>query len=110
MAMQKQFSVSVDIHQAIKNGWRLKVTVPELGMYINGFRAHPSKKEPGEWAIFAPSQKVGSRWVDVVEFDHSMPLWKEIEKIARAVVAKREEIEEKMTADEETIEVEDLPF
>lgn len=98
--MQEHFGVSVDIHQAIpKNGWRMKVTVASLGIYINGFRAYPSKKEAGSWAIYPPSQPVGSRFVPVIEFDKSMPLWDEIETKAKQAVIAREQQEAKLAVD-----------
>ncbi len=108
--MNATFDVSVEIHQAITNGWRLKVTLPTLGMYINGFRAYPSKKEVGAWAIYPPSQKVGSRFVAVMEFDKSMPLWDEIERAAKIAVLKREEQEAALEGNQQGVEAEDVNF
>jgi hypothetical protein len=74
----------------ITNGWQLKVNVLDLGMYINGFRALRSKKEPGTWWVQPPARKVGNRYKDVVEFNKSETLWLEIHAVILAFLGEVE--------------------
>lgn len=62
---------------AIGGGYRLKVSVIDLGLYIDGWTIR-SPRENGEWWLQPPAHKVGNRWVNPAEFDKSKSLWKEI--------------------------------
>ena len=61
-------------------GYRLKVSVLDLGLYIDGFRAIPSNKNQSGWWVQPPSNNVGGKWINAVEFDKTKVLWNEIEK------------------------------
>lgn len=74
-----KFEVYVEVRSEIpKGGLRLKVSIPDLGIYIDGFRGYPSQKTEGTWTIYPPSVRVGAGYKDVVEFNKKKPLWKEI--------------------------------
>jgi len=73
-------NISVDVVGSLGNGYRLKVLIPEIGIYINGFTARPSSKDEGTWWIQPPSIKTArGNWINVVEFDKNLELWQMIE-------------------------------
>ena len=60
--------------------YRLKVSVFGLGLFIFGFRASRSDRNPGGWWIQEPAIKTkDSGWKKNPEFDKKQTLWKEIE-------------------------------
>jgi hypothetical protein len=72
--------IQVDYHTEITNGHRVKVSILDLGMYINGFRVYEPNAEHKDWMVFPPQHHAGPRWVNIVEFNKSEPLWVEIYK------------------------------
>lgn len=72
--------VDVEYHTELKGGaHRVKVSLLDLGMYINGFRVFPPNDEHDDWWVFAPQRYVpGRKAINIVEFNKSEPLWKEI--------------------------------
>ncbi|MEI7486290.1 MAG: hypothetical protein WCJ72_02560 [Chryseobacterium sp.] len=73
-------SIESQVISDIKGGFRLKVSILDLGMYIAGFTARYSdKNESGLW-IQPPATKVGEKWISVVEFNKNKVIWEEIEK------------------------------
>lgn len=83
-----KFNVQVAVRSEIpKGGFRLKVSILELGMYIDGFRGYPSKKVEGAWVIYAPSTAItGNSYKDVVEFNKSRMLWREISEACEQAI------------------------
>lgn len=75
-----EYRVQVEVRGEVPNGgYRLKVSVLELGMYIDGFRAYPSSKYSGTWYVTPPSTNIGgNRYKSVVEFDKSKQFWASI--------------------------------
>jgi hypothetical protein len=72
-------SVQVDYHQEITNGHRVKVSILDLGLYINGFRVYePNKEKKKDWIIFPPQYFAAGKRFNVVEFDKSKSLWVEV--------------------------------
>lgn len=69
--------IEAEVHKQLENGLRLKVSLPSIGMYINGFRAMRNKEDKG-WYILPPQQKAGFKWINIIEFDKSSEVWKEI--------------------------------
>ena len=72
------YIVGAEVHKELANGYRLKVTVEALGVYINGFRVLPGKKDH-KWWVLPPQTKLGARYIDIVEFDKSLDLWIDIQ-------------------------------
>lgn len=72
--------VDVEYHMELKDGFhRVKVSVLDLGMHFNGFRAAPPNEKHDNWWIFPPQIPIrGRKPVNAVEFNKSEPLWKEI--------------------------------
>ena len=78
----KDAPVEAEVEREISNGYRLKVSMPTLGMYVWGFRATHSNKNSGKWWIQPPAIQTSPRvWKCNPEFDKDKPLWLEIEKV-----------------------------
>lgn len=76
-------------------GYRLKVSILDLGMYIDGWRAMPSIKIAGTWWIQPPANSVNGKFVSPIEFDKTMSLWKEVQdSIIEAIETYKREAKE----------------
>lgn len=78
--MNSPLNIEVVVRGEIKDGYRLKVSCLDLGMYLDGFRATRSAKSRSGWWIQPPSFKAGIKWITVPEFDKSADFWKSIEQ------------------------------
>jgi len=77
--MPNLYTVHAEIHKEINKGYRIKVLLPDLGLYINGFMAFRPHDQYTEWSLVAPSQPAGRGiYKAVTEFDKNKPLWQEI--------------------------------
>ena len=77
--MSKQFDVEAAVHKQINNGYRVKVSVLSLGMYINGAMVYPPNPEHPAWAVFMPAQRAGrGKYVYIIEFNKKLDLWNEV--------------------------------
>lgn len=64
--------VKVEVHKEIHEGWRVKLLIPSVGLYINGMRVYPpNEKHPNEWVVITPSYGKGR----IVEFNPHLELW-----------------------------------
>lgn len=79
--MAKLYTLSAEYHKQVKNGaYRIKISLPELGMYINGILAYPPSAERKEWVVYPPAQHLGrGKYITLLEFNKKLPLWQEIE-------------------------------
>jgi hypothetical protein len=76
--MPKLHSIEAQVHRPIPQGYRVKVSVLDLGMYINGMVVTPPS-EGHEWTVYPPSQRAGrGKYSYIVEFNKKLPLWEEI--------------------------------
>jgi len=76
--MPKLYSIEAQVHMSIPQGYRVKVSVLDLGMYINGMVVMPPS-EGHEWTVYPPSQRAGrGKYSYIVEFNKKLPLWEEI--------------------------------
>lgn len=73
--------LEVIVRSPIKDGFRLKVSFKELGMYIDGFTARPSNREKSDWWVQSPAKKIGKKYVNIPEFDKHTVLWMLIEEL-----------------------------
>lgn len=73
-------SVEVLDIAGINNGYRLKIGVLDLGLYVYGFTARKSDINSSGWWIQPPAVNVNGRWKSTLEFDKSKSLWPEIEE------------------------------
>ncbi len=71
--------VKVDVHQEVYEGFRVKVLLPDIGMFINGVRVYPpNPKHPDKWVVYTPEygeRQKGKRPKRAVEFSSKLPLW-----------------------------------
>lgn len=76
--MAKSFAIEAQVHKPIPQGYRVKVSLLDIGMYINGFVVMPPN-EDHDWSVYPPSERAGrGKWKYVVEFNKKLPLWEEI--------------------------------
>jgi hypothetical protein len=80
-------SIDVEVRAAIKDGYRLKVSVLDLGLYMDGFRAVRSDRNTGGWWVQPPAVNVKGKWRSSPEFDKSLTLWQEIEQMCLEAVS-----------------------
>ena len=83
-------SISDDIRGTIDKGYRLKVSVLDLGIYMDGFRAIRSERNAGDWWIQAPAIFAGHKWRGTPEFDKTTTLWEEIEQACLETIQEAE--------------------
>lgn len=76
--MANSFNVEAQVHKPIPQGYRVKVSLLDFGIYINGFVIMPPKDDH-DWAVYPPSQRAGrGEYKPIVEFDKHQTLWQEI--------------------------------
>lgn len=77
--MAKLFVIEASVHKELENGYRVKVSLPELGMYINGMMVFPPTEDHEDWGVFTPAQRAGrGKYVHLVEFNKKLPLWEHV--------------------------------
>jgi hypothetical protein len=77
--MTKHYTVDAVVHKPVGSGFRVKASVRDLGLYINGMMVFPPNTEEEEWMVFTPAQRAGrGKYVHSVEFNKKLPLWAEI--------------------------------
>ncbi|RYX79138.1 hypothetical protein EON76_00205 [bacterium] len=68
--------VEASVHVPYKNGYRVKVSMPEIGMYINGMMIYPPDEGHPEWSVLTPARLAGrGKYAHIVEFNKKLPLW-----------------------------------
>lgn len=79
--------VSVEVHKEIYEGWRVKLLIPSIGLYINGMRVYPpNDKHPDKWIVLTPTYPNGKG--RIVEFNPNLELWKLVQE--RSIEAVKE--------------------
>ncbi len=76
--MAKLFTIEAKVHKRVPQGYRVKVSILDLGMYINGAVTQPPNKAHSDWWVFPPSQNVYGNFITILEFDKKKPLWEEL--------------------------------
>jgi hypothetical protein len=77
--MPALFNVEAAVHKQIGDGFRVKVSILDFGMYINGMMVFPPNDEHEDWSVYTPAQRAGrGKYVYIVEFNKKMPLWAEV--------------------------------
>lgn len=77
--MENDFEVAAEVHKSVGAGYRVKVLVPDIGIYINGFMVFPPNDE-NDWAVYPPllGRAGRGKYRYTVEFNMQFPLWSEI--------------------------------
>ena len=78
--LKKTYNIESQVHKQLAHGgYRVKVSLLDLGIYINGAVVFPPSPEHPEWAVYMPAQLAGRAiWKPVIEFNKKLPLWNEI--------------------------------
>lgn len=71
--------VEAEVLGDIPNGFRLKVSVLDLGLYMYGWTTRASTKSKSGWWVQPPATRTANGWKHTVEFDKAEALWVEIE-------------------------------
>lgn len=84
--MANQYIIDAEVLGEIKGGYRLKISLVDLGMYILGIRATVSTRDDCEWWIQPPATMTKSGWKPNPEFDKSKDLWLEIVQVCKEAI------------------------
>jgi len=77
--MAKIFNIDASVHKELASGYRVKVSVVDLGMYINGMVVFQPNDDHKDWSVMTPAMRSGrGNWTHVVEFNKNNALWEEI--------------------------------
>jgi hypothetical protein len=76
--MAKLHNIEAQVHKPLPTGYRVKVSVLDLGMYINGFVVMEPNEQHPNWAVYPPKQNIYGHFIPIVEFSKKLPLWDEI--------------------------------
>lgn len=78
MSTDDDFRVEVEVHMPIKGGYRLKVSVHKLGMYINGWQMYRSTRHRFGWQSKPPYYMAKGKTYYPLEFNKHEQLWMDI--------------------------------
>lgn len=77
--MNKLYNIEASVHKQINTGYRVKVSLLDFGMYINGAMVFPPNPEHADWAVYMPAQRAGrGKYAYIVEFNKKLPLWSSV--------------------------------
>lgn len=75
----KAFNIEAVVHKELSFGYRVKVSILDLGIYINGMVVFPPNEEHDYWTVKPPAMRAGrGKYVYIIEFNKKLPLWEEI--------------------------------
>lgn len=73
------FDIEIEVLGSINNGYRLKASVLDLGLYMFGWTARRSDKNNSGWWVQQQAIQINNDWKHIPEFNKAMPLWQELE-------------------------------
>lgn len=77
--MPKSYTVEAAVHKQYKNGYRVKVSILDIGLYINGMMIYPPDDDHRDWSVLTPARPAGrGKYAHIVEFNKKLPLWDEV--------------------------------
>lgn len=73
--MPRLYNLDAECHMQLKNGsYRVKLSILDHGLYINGIVVYPPSSEHGnKWNVYTPA----AGRARIVEFNSKLPLWEE---------------------------------
>lgn len=80
--MPKLHTVEASVHQQIKEGYRVKISVLDLGFYLNGALVFPPNDKHDNWVVYPPAIPTRFKRIYPAEFDKKQTLWIEMEQAA----------------------------
>lgn len=79
--MSNLHHIDAQVHMQVANGaYRIKVSILDLGLYLNGVLAYPPNGEHEEWWVNPPAQRKGKGYFYPAEFNKKETLWLEIQQ------------------------------
>lgn len=78
--MLDEYSIEVEVRGQIKAGYRLKVSLTSIGIYMDGFTARESSRNTSGYWIQPPAREIKGKWVHTPEFSNKTELWQAIEQ------------------------------
>lgn len=78
--MIDDYGIEVEVRGEITDGYRLKVSVTSIGMYVDGFRAVKSDKNRTGYWVQSPAQKVNGKWIHTPEFSTKTDFWAQLDQ------------------------------
>lgn len=113
--MPKLHTVEASVHKQYGEAYRVKVSVLDLGIYINGMMIYPPNQDHEEWAVLTPARPAGrGKWARIVELNKKKPLWEHIyEACVDAVKLEMANVSKDVVIDdipEGPISFDDIPF
>lgn len=109
--MPKIHTVEAEVHKAVGNGFRVKVSILDLGMYINGMMVFPPSEDHSEWSVMTPARPAGrGKYARIVEFDKRKPLWEEVYIACVEAVEADPEYNQNQTKDTALEDIDDSPI
>jgi len=78
--MTRVYSVIAEVHKQLPHGgYRVKVSLPDDGIYINGMVVFPPNEVKHDWYVQPPSKPGGrGKWVGIIEFNKKHSLWDDV--------------------------------
>lgn len=75
------YEIQAEVHKPVGSGFRVKASILDFGIYINGMMVFAPNEENKQWCIYTPAKPAGrGKYVHVIEFDKTTTLWSEITK------------------------------
>lgn len=77
--MPRLHAVEASVHKRHGEAYRVKVSILDLGLYINGMMIYPPNEDHKEWVVLTPARPAGhGRYARIIEFNKKEPLWEHI--------------------------------
>jgi len=113
--MAKLHTVEASVHKRCNNGYRVKVSILDLGIYINGVMVFPPDEVSDQWEVLTPARPAGrGKYARIVEFSKKKPLWEHVyDACVEAVKLEQvNEVEDVVLEDisDEPVSFDDIPF
>jgi|TARA_Y100001949_G_C15880582_1_gene283612 hypothetical protein len=78
--MSALYNFEAEVHMPLKEGYRVKLSEHNIGMFINGMVVFPPNSKSNEWKVFTPSTRLGKGYIHPVEFNGKKSMWLEIKE------------------------------
>lgn len=78
--MDNELGIEMEVRGEIRNGYRLKLSVNSIGMYVDGFTAVKSPRNASGFWVQPPRQEVNGEWKRMVEFALKTEFWATLEE------------------------------
>jgi hypothetical protein len=77
--VSKVFVVEATVHKPVGNAYRVKISILDIGVYINGMMVYPPNTDRDSYLVLTPAQRAGrGKYAHIVEFNKKLPLWGEV--------------------------------